>query len=201
MNQRSDVELLTAWRNGDERAGTELFGRHFEAMFRFFRSKLEHSVDDLVQQTFLACVRNREAYRGDSSFRTYLYQVARSKLYDSLRKRARSGTDVSMCTMADLRTTPSSWVGRKSQLQLVQNALERLPLELQLVIELFYFEELSAPEVAAILEIPEGTVRSRIRRALDDLRLRVEELAPSKEQARHTLHGLDELVSGKTQSG
>lgn len=41
-------------------------------MYRFFRSKLERDAEDMVQQTFLTCVRNRDAFRGDSSFRTYL---------------------------------------------------------------------------------------------------------------------------------
>ncbi|MCA9619349.1 MAG: RNA polymerase sigma factor [Myxococcales bacterium] len=196
MSEREDLELLESWRDGDQRAGTELFGRHFDALYRFFRSKLEHQAEDLVQLTFLACVRNRETFRGDSSFRSYLYCVARSKLYDALRKRAR-GTDVSMCTMADLRASPSSWLARKSELQLVQVALEQLPLELQLAVELFYFEELSAREVAEALDIPEGTVRSRLRRALDDLRGNIEKLAATDEQAQKTLEGLDHLVGSE----
>ena len=170
MNERGDVELLEAWRGGDERAGSVLFQRHFEPIYRFFRSKMEAEAEDMVQQTFLACVRNRDTFRGDSSFRTYLFCVARSKLYDALRKRTRGETPVSMHTMQDLRTSPSTWVARQQDLHLLQAALERLPLELQLAVELFYFEDQSAAQVAEILELPEGTVRSRLRRALEQLR-------------------------------
>jgi RNA polymerase sigma factor (sigma-70 family) len=196
-SSRDDLELLARWSDGDERAGNELFGRHFEEIFRFFRSKVEDGAEDLVQRTFLACVRNRDAFRGDSSFRTYLYQIARTKLYDALRRRMRGGTDVAMSSMADLRTSPSSWVARKQDHQLLNLALERLPIELQLAVELFYFEDLSAHEVAAILEIPEGTVRSRVRRAIETLREIIEKLATSNEQARAMLAGLHELVDEK----
>ncbi len=197
-SERDDLELLDAWRLGDESAGNELFGRHFEAMYRFFRSKLEDHVEDLVQQTFLACVRNRDAIRGDSSFRTYLFKVARSKLFDALRKRMRSGTEVAMQTMQDLRTSPGTWAARQEEMRLLAAALERLPLELQLAVELFYFEDHSAREVAAILDIPEGTVRSRIRRAIEHLRASVEQLASTTEHASRTLEDLGHLVAARS---
>lgn len=190
-----DLALLEAWREGDERAGSQLFQRHFEAMYRFFRSKIEDDVEDMVQQTFLTCVRNRDAFRGDSSFRTYLFRVAKSRLYDALRKRTRAGTPVSMCTMEDLRTSPSTWVARGQDLRLLQVALERLPLELQLAVELFYFEDQTASQVAEILEIPEGTVRSRVRRAVEQLRAFVEEASITPLSAQTTLEGLDELLT------
>ncbi len=197
VNLRDDLELLAAWNDGDEKAGNELFVRHFEAIYRFFRSKLESNVEDLVQQTFLACVRNRQTFHADSSFRAYLFQIARSKLYDALRQRLRTGIDVSMCTMADLRTSPSTWMARKQEIELLRAALERLPLELQLAVELYYFEDQSASEVALILELPEGTVRSRVRRAIESLRRAIEELASSPEHARTVLARLDELVDDR----
>src|SRR6185436_6575853 len=73
---RPDAELLSAWRGGDEKAGAELFERHFEALFRFFRNKAGDQAEDLVQETFLACL-SGPAFRGEASFRTYLFTVAR----------------------------------------------------------------------------------------------------------------------------
>ncbi|MCB9608303.1 MAG: RNA polymerase sigma factor [Polyangiaceae bacterium] len=189
-----DAALLEAWRAGDEKAGNQLFQRHFSAIYRFFRSKLDDDVEDMVQQTFLTCARNRDAFRGDSSFRTYLFQVAKSRLYDALRKRTRSGTPVALSTMADLRSSPSTWVARGQDLRLLQGGLERLPLELQLAVELFYFEDQSASQVAQILDIPEGTVRSRVRRAVEQLRAFLEE-ASAAPSVRRTLEGLDELLA------
>lgn len=48
--ETTDVELLEAWRGGDRRAGEQLFERHFDAVSRFFRNKLEFGVDDLIQR-------------------------------------------------------------------------------------------------------------------------------------------------------
>ena len=101
---------------------------------------------------------------------------------------------MSMCTMADLRASPCTWAARGQDLRLLQVALERLPLELQLAVELFYFEDQSATQVAEILEIPEGTVRSRVRRAVEQLRAFVEE-ASTPQAVEATLNGLDELLA------
>ena len=53
-DQKTDFELLEAWREGDQRAGKELFARHFDSIYRFFRSKVDDAAEDLTQQTFLA---------------------------------------------------------------------------------------------------------------------------------------------------
>ncbi|MFO0633263.1 MAG: sigma-70 family RNA polymerase sigma factor [Nannocystaceae bacterium] len=91
-----DLELLEAWRGGDAKAGNALFDRYFDAVFRFFRNKVADHADDLVQQTFLALVQARDRFRGDSSFRTYLFTAARSKLFNYLeatrRARGRGST-------------------------------------------------------------------------------------------------------------
>ena len=58
------------------------------------------------------------------------------------------------------------------------DALRRIPVDAQIVLELYYWEDLPAPDVARFLDVPEGTVRSRLRRALELLRERLESLAP-----------------------
>lgn len=190
MSDRTDHDLLAAWCAGDEHAGNQLFLRHFDAIYRFFRRKVEHRAEDLVQETFLACVRNRHAFRGEASFRTYLFQIARSKLYDTLRQRVRAGVAVSMVSMAELRPSPRSWIAREQTHELLRLAMEELPIELQLAVELFYFEELSASDVATVLEIPEGTVRSRLRRAIATLRPAIQDHAGVEPQAAAMLEDL-----------
>ena len=165
-DERSDFELLEAWRGGDQRAGRELFARHFDAIYRFFRSKVEDAADDLTQQTFLGCVKGKERYRGDASFRTYLYTAARSKLYDHYARRGhprdRSYVEVSA---ADLATSIGGKVLAREEQRLLLEALRRLPLDMQIAVELHYFEGLRGPQIARVLDIPEGTVRSRLRLA------------------------------------
>jgi RNA polymerase sigma-70 factor (ECF subfamily) len=182
-----DSELLAAWRAGDQAAGSELFDRHFESVRRFFASKLGTGVDDLVQQTFLACVGARERIREELGFRPYLFAVARSKLYDHLREtRREEGIDPDTVSVTDLGLRPSVVAAARQEEQIVKEALRRLPLDLQVALELYYFEGLRGPGLARVLDIPEGTVRSRLRRGLDILRERIDELVRSPELRKQT---------------
>lgn len=177
-----DEQLLEAWRGGDEVAGRELFRRHFDAVFWFFRNKIDLGAEDLAQDTFVALVRNKQSAGRSGSFRAYLFTIARSKLIDALRSRgAGLAVDPLQSSVAELGLTPSAVIdGRREQVQLLA-ALRTLPIELQTLLELRFFEQLSGPALAEVLELPEGTVRSRLRRALELLRERfVVEVADSE---------------------
>src|SRR5262245_6495955 len=139
---RSDEELLEMWRDGDATAGSELFARHFDLLCRFFVNKVGADAEDLIQQSFLACVRNREAFRRASTFRSYILQIAKSKLYDFLRSKARGqiDPDFSVSSVQALSTSPSSAVARSEEQALLLRALRELPVELQTVLELHYWE-------------------------------------------------------------
>lgn len=162
-----DLELLDRWRDGDADAGDALLRRHFESLFRFFRNKVESGVDDLLQATMLKCIEKRDQFRGQSSFRTYLFVVARNVLCDELRKRQRSpkAMDFSQVSLADLGTTPSKAIARDERKRLLTEALHTLPLDFQIAVELTYWENLNATEVGEVLGIPANTVRSRLVRA------------------------------------
>ena len=190
---RSDGELLSAWRDGDKAAGQELYGRYFPIVYRFFSNKVREDVADLVQRTFLACTGHRERLRDDSSFRSFVLVVARNELSSHLRKRYKDGDalDISVVSLADLGVSPSQLIGRRDEHRLLLLALRRIPIELQQLVELYYFEKLPGHELAEALEIPEGTVRSRLRRALAMLRTEIERLAESPELAASTLGSID----------
>jgi RNA polymerase sigma factor (sigma-70 family) len=163
----ADQDLLRAWREGDRRAGSELFSRHFDELYGFFRNKVHNGdeAEDLVQQTMLACVRNRDGFRGDASFRTYLFTVARSRLIDMYRRRRPSDDPDGISSLLDPGQSPSTWFrASERKLQLLA-ALAQLGFDHQLALELHYVQGFKGPELAEILDIPEGTVRSRLRRA------------------------------------
>jgi RNA polymerase sigma factor (sigma-70 family) len=164
---RDDNELLRQWRAGDKRAGSELFGRHFDELYGFFRGKVSSSdvAEDLVQQTLLACVRNRDGFRGDSSFRTYLFTIARSRLIDLYRRRGRNEPDEAVSMVPDPGKSPSTWFRDGERKRILIEALSRLSFDHQLVLELHYVRGFKGPELAEILGVPEGTIRSRLRRA------------------------------------
>ncbi len=177
---KTDFELLEAWRNGDRWAGNALFDRYFDALFRFFRNKVTDGADDLVQQTFLACVRSRDRFRGDASFRTYAFTVARNKLYDHLGRRHREGAiDYGVSSCVDLGVSPSGLIAEGERQRLLLEGLRALPVDLQVALELYYFEGIRGPELAEVLDVPEGTVRSRLRRGRELLRAQLEQRLPS----------------------
>ena len=172
-----DAELLEAWRNGDRDAGGTLIDRHFKAMYRFFQSKVDGSdVDDLVQQTFEACVKGRDRFRGDATMRTYLYAVARRKLCDFFSAKMKRNVDFGVSSIVDCGPTPRSMLSIARRDHLLLQALTRIPVDAQIAIELHYWQGLTGPQLAEVLEIPEPAVRSRLRRGLERLRKRIAEL-------------------------
>ncbi len=179
----SDRALLLAWRSGDEEAGNALVQRHFPVVFRFFRSKVEDGVEDLAQRTFLGCVESADAYRGEASFRAYVLGIARRQLLVHLRAKYRTEAvfDPATQSVQDFASpsgrSPSAVIAARDEERLLVAALRRLPVDFQIAVELFYWEELPLEEIAHVLEVALGTVKSRLGRARDMLRRHVAELA------------------------
>lgn len=180
-----DLELLKAWRDGDRVAGNELLARHFDSLHRFFASKLAEDVEDLIQNTLLATVKYIDTVARASSFKAYLFTIASNQLYAHLRSRLRDGKyiDFTVASAVELGLTASEVVAKHEREQQLSLALRRLPLELQIVLELGYWEELSAREIAAVLEVPTGTAKSKIRRAKQLLATELDAIGSHRERA------------------
>lgn len=172
---RTDAELLAAWRAGDTAAGQALVARHWTSLSRFICSKCSERCDsaELLSQTFLACVEGKDRIASDD-VRAYLFAIARRRIADHHRRRTRAPVDLAhssiMDLRADLRTGPATALDRQRRQELLHDALARIPLDDQIALELAYFEGLAPREIAAVLEINENTVRSRLSRARDKLR-------------------------------
>ncbi len=193
-----DFEVLERWRAGNRQAGNELLGRHFDRLYRFFHNKVGAEVDDLIQRTFLACIESKDRFRKEASFRTYLFTVARHELYHHFRRSGRQAesVDVGEMSVVDLGTSPSRIVVAQQEQQLLLEALRRIPMSLQLAVELFYWEDLSTAELAAVLGVPQGTAKSRLRRARELLELRMRELSESDALVMSTLDHFERWASG-----
>ena len=193
LGVRGDTELLEAWRAGDRAAGNELFHRHFDSVCRFFASKLSGEIDDLIQKTFLACVEGKERLAQTATFRAYLFGVARNVLCRHFRDKSnqRQRVDPLLESAGDLAPGPSRIFAEHREQVLLVNALRSLPLDHQILLELYYWENLSGPELAAALEIPEGTVRGRIRRAKELLEQALERLTDAPDLLQSTLGDLE----------
>jgi RNA polymerase sigma factor (sigma-70 family) len=168
----ADYELLSAWRNDDAASGNALVRRHFTSVYTFLRSKAPEHVDELVQRTFLACVEAVERIDETRSFRAYLFGIARRQLIYHYRSHRREGErfDPMLESVCDVRGSPSQVAAMRQEQQLVLDALQNLPLDLQITLELHYWEGMTVAEVAAVLEVPPGTVKSRLHRARELLR-------------------------------
>jgi RNA polymerase sigma-70 factor (ECF subfamily) len=189
---QSDFELLGAWQGGDKSAGDQLLKRHFDSVFRFFDRKVQGDAADLVQRTFMACVEATGSFRRQSSFRTFLFSIARRKLYDHWRTRSRGPElDFTVTALEDLGPTPSVAIVKKQEQRLLLEALRTIPIEAQLILELHYWEGMKGPELAETFDIPEGTVRSRLRRARESLDKQLAQLAGSPALLESTVSDLD----------
>ncbi len=185
----TDAELFREWADGDAKAGAALFERHFATIERFFRHKLvgEDPADDLVQQTFLGVLEARARFRGEASFRTFLFAVARNVLGKYLRTKSRDARrfDPSLHSVADLGPSPSTALAVAQAGQLLLDALRSLPVDSQTVLELFYWEDMRGVEIAQVLGVPLGTAKTRLRTARFQLAAQLSTLKLSVSPARH----------------
>jgi RNA polymerase sigma factor (sigma-70 family) len=186
-----DIALLDRWRTGDAEAGQLLFERHFDSIYGFFETKCEADADELTQATFLACLRAKDQFRKESSFRTYLFTIARNELYRVLRERQRQHEklDFQLSSIADLVSTAGTKIQRNQEHRQMVDALRQLPVEQQTLLELHYWEDMEIGQLAEIFESPAATIRTRLHRARKALREQIEGSAPA--EVLQTLEGMD----------
>lgn len=191
--KQSDEELIQDWRSGRQEAGEALFERYYDGVYRFFCNKLGQDIRDLVHQTFVGCLEGRERLRAGASFRSYLFAVAHNVLRMHLRQRYRAElVDLDTVCAYELSPGPSSLLARSREERCLLDALRSISLEQQIVLELRYWEEMTSPEIAEVLDIPENTVRSRLSRAHASLKEAMERIATSPQELASTLDNLDE---------
>jgi RNA polymerase sigma factor (sigma-70 family) len=197
-----DRELLQAWREGNRAAGEELFERHYATVERFFRNKVSEP-DELIQQTFVTCVEVASRFRGDSKFRTFLLGIAINVLRAHYRQiqQQRNLPITHDSAVADLGQTPSRILAHRDEERLLLAALRRLPLDLQLVLELRYWDDLKHEELAELLDLPRSTINTRLRRARELLEQHLGELTASPQLLHSTLTRIDDWVEAQRQRG
>lgn len=195
----TDAELLTQWRAGDERAGAALFERHYPAIKRFFENKVPDAAEELIQRTFLVCLEARERFRGDSSLRTFLFGIAHNLLREHFKARHRRAPaqplDTSSVSAHDISPGPSTIIAAKQQQRLLLDALRRIPLDYQVALELHYWEHHTAAQIGEIVDLPVGTIKTRLRRGRQLLEAAMQELAASPELLHSTTTDLEQWAS------
>ncbi|HWO21413.1 MAG TPA: RNA polymerase sigma factor [Kofleriaceae bacterium] len=182
---------MEAWLQGDRAAGAELFALHYRNVARFFHNKVSESAqDDLTNETFLACLRSMPRFRGQANFRTFLFAIARNVLVDHIRRlklpaaRLDSETDVDDTPDDSPDTSPIDNVVQHEEQQVLMTALSRIPRIHRIVLELYYWDDLTAAEVGDLLGIPTATVKTRLRDGREHLKEQLRKVAASPEALR-----------------
>ncbi|MEM9462966.1 MAG: sigma-70 family RNA polymerase sigma factor [Myxococcota bacterium] len=189
---------MSEWRNGDARAGERLFERYFRAVARFFANKVAGDPDDLVQETFLACVRGRDRVQRTHDFRAYLFGVAYNVLKSHIRRKYRPDfpADLDSCSAHDLAPGPSTVLHRCEEERLLLDALRQVPLTYQVLVELYYWESMTTEQIGLTLDLPVGTVRGRLRRARARLEQILQRMPGESHLQRSAIDGLDDWARG-----
>jgi RNA polymerase sigma-70 factor, ECF subfamily len=158
----------------------------FARLFEYFAPRLktymrrsgasEANAEELVQETMLAVWRKAESFDPSSAgASTWIFTIARNLRIDALRRERRSGeataSDVDLEFLIDAAPWPDERTAAAQGEKLMRRALAQLSGEQMRVVELSFFEERAHPEIARILQIPLGTVKSRLRLALKQLRI------------------------------
>ncbi|MEI2732002.1 MAG: RNA polymerase sigma factor SigM [Dermatophilaceae bacterium] len=161
LSESSDRDLLAAHVAGDPDAFGELFRRHKDRMWAVaVRTCSDREVAaDCVQEAFLAAYRRAESYRGDAAVTTWLHRIVVNACLDRLR-RTKVTTPLPEWDLADRRDEHASTLVRVD----VREALRQLPEGQRLALVLVDMHGLSVAEAAGVLEVAEGTVKSRCAR-------------------------------------
>lgn len=160
---RSDEALYEAVQKGDARAFDELYERHSRALFAFVRRMLSdvHEAEDVLNESFLTLVRQREAASKAESLRAWLFTVARNLCLNRLRSQRRGAKAMDAVREREPQESPEGALEAKAVAQRVRLAVERLPPAMA---ELYGLraQGLGYDEIASVLQIPVGTVKSRV---------------------------------------
>lgn len=177
-----DHILIKAYLRGDATAFEVLFKKYRQMVTRLVFSVLkdESAVDDVVQEVFLLIHRNLHKFRQDSALKTWIYRITINEAVRHLNRRKR-WQNVEENQMESLLNTssmvylgpgedPERVLFEGQQRQLVCEALDTLKPNHRMILTLFYLEDLAVHEIAEILEIPEGSVKSRLFYAREGLK-------------------------------
>jgi RNA polymerase sigma-70 factor (ECF subfamily) len=172
-NSMSDEELMAQVRNGVGEMLGVLFERYQTPLFNFYlRLTGERSTsEDLVQEVFFRILKYRRSYRPETQFRAWIYQIARNARVDHLRRRKPEASwEPEMSPAFEPIDTAEDTMQQSQETALLHRALMQLPEEKREVLVLSRFQDLKYEEIAQLLGCELGTVKTRVHRALQELR-------------------------------
>ena len=173
-----DYWLLFRLRQGDREACCDLVRRHHAGVYTYLRRLARSSdlAEDLTQETYAQAWIHLRSLRQCASLRAWLLTIARNEYLQWLRRRREEQglpDGLADCASADPNAEKTLLAGERDGR--LRSAVDRLDPALQECVSLHYFQDLSLREVSEVLGIPPGTVKSRLNRALGELRAQIAE--------------------------
>jgi RNA polymerase sigma-70 factor, ECF subfamily len=158
-----DEELVSRFQHGEEDAFVTLMRRHERRIYNLAYRMLGAAEDarDATQDAFTSCFRHLPSFRGDAAFSTWLHRIAVNACYDMVRRRKPATSLEEELTEAPATADHAE---RASAAADVHRALQEVPVEFRAVLILHELQDVPVEEVARALEIPVGTVKSRLHR-------------------------------------
>lgn len=169
LSAQTDEQLMLRAARGSDRAFEELYNRHARRLQGFFARRLSNDADlapDFMHDTFLRLYAARETYREGSNFRSWLYTIA----YNLWKNHSRRSPNPTLFPTEDEAVDESHDIELELDASILHDALRevlrRLPGPYAMLFSLHYEEELTVPQIAQITNLPEGTVKSRLHKAM-----------------------------------
>jgi RNA polymerase sigma-70 factor (ECF subfamily) len=176
--EQTDSDLLGSAARGDEAAFHTLVDRHAAGLYRLARSlsATEHDAEDVLQETLMAALRGAGSFDGRASVKTWLSRILMRQAARAWNRERRSRAALPL-EMAEPHAQPGNGAVRVDQRLDLSAVLNALPEDHRQVLVLREVEQLSYAEIARVLNVPVGTVDSRLHRARREMRARLEEYA------------------------
>jgi RNA polymerase sigma factor (sigma-70 family) len=173
LSSASELVLIQEMAAGNSGALDELYARYGPAIFSFLMARTSNMTlsEEVLQDVMLAAWRSAASFRGDSKVLTWLLTIARNRAINAQRRH--TPLVISLNEASDLGagdTGPLERLMRQGEYQAVREQLEHLPAHLREVLVLVFYHQLTEAEVAGVLDIPAGTVKSRLHRGKEALR-------------------------------
>jgi RNA polymerase sigma-70 factor, ECF subfamily len=172
---QTERDLVARALRGDERAFRALIAPHHAMAYAVVRAVMgvrgREEVDDVMQMVYVKAYQGLTNFRGDAKFSTWLYQIARREAIDVSSKRRLETVDVDEVEIAAGGSdAPDSALREHDTREWVERALGELDETYRTAIELRYMAEKSYEEIAAIMSLPEGTVKTYVHRGKIEMR-------------------------------
>lgn len=165
----ADRADLAAIVGGDRHALARLYERHREPLFGFVLRTTSYDrglAEEVLQDTLLAVWFNAASFAGASQVRTWIYSIARRNALSKLRKKRPDPVDPEAAIpVADLGPTPDDRALARLEVGVLNRLIDELPEHFRVILVLAFVEDLPYPEISQVLDVPIGTVKSRVSRA------------------------------------